>query len=718
MKLFILIVAILFLHSANIVYSQTITIKGHISDKQGSNLFAVNVFLLKQTAIGSVSDIDGNFILKIPGPKTMKGDYLVFSFIGYEPVKIACDSMNCSVPVNVIMTENMQTLNEVVVEGRKSISREFSLKEMDKLKIYLSPLASGDPLKAVAMLPSSTNTSETANPELRGSSANRTKVFLNGVPVSNPVRNSQINGIGYFSLFNPELIKSMFVYPSNPPLIYGNASAGMIDIETEEKLESNNFQVSASLATAGICTSQKISEKSFIQMYGNLMFSNGFLLVNPEINKLVKSFHSNDMGLNYHNEITGNVTLNFYNYFVSESSDVLIDLFTWKDNAKAKTIRDFSVMNLKYHKSKNYLSLNVGTNLSSSDFRFGNISSIGKQQQIYLSINYKYLLSEKSTIQTGLSNEYGNFSFKDEAPVFYYAMSPASPSFQYDTSMRNNLPEAYFYLRWKPLKNIIWGMGLRKNVNLFEQKKNPNYLSLQTNLKYNFLNSHSLLVSVGRYNSLTEPNYSLEQFRLLSANQIALEYLFETKKTNINLAAYYKSETGDTSGNKRIKGLEIYIEHYISRTLKASISNAVLSSDIDTQDKLYNAGNNAGYFLVTTLSYFNPRLFNASIAWSNRPGRFYTPVSSTIYNPDVDFYQPVYSENTNSERYGNYNTLNLSVNKMFAVRKSSLIAFASIFNMLNTKNPRNLVYNKDYTSGTFDYYQKRSIYFGCVLSFR
>jgi hypothetical protein len=627
------------------------------------------------------------------------------------------DSINYAVPFKVIMTENMQALNEVVVEGRKSISREFSIKEMDKLKIYISPLASGDPLKAVAMLPSSTNTNETANPELRGSSANRTKVFLNGVPVSNPVRNSQINGIGFFSLFNPELIKNMLVYPSNPPLVYGNTSAGMIDIETEDKLESNYYQISASLATTGLCVSQKINEKSFIQLYGNLMFSSGFLTVNPELNKQIKSFNSNDIGLNYHCEITQNLTLNIYNYFVSESSNILLNLLTWDDNAKAKTIRDFSVMNLKFTKSKNWISLNAGTNLSHSVFSFGNISSSGKQQQIYLSLNYKYMFSEKLFIQTGLSNEYGKFDFKDDAPVFYYAMSPASPTFQHDTLLVNNLPEIYGYLRWKPVKNIIWGIGLRKNIDLLKAI-NSDYLSLQTNLRYNFMNSHSLLFSVGKYNNLTEPKSTQEEFRFLSANQVALEYLFESKKTNANLAAYYKSETGDTSGNRIIKGFEIYIGHSLSRTLKASISNTILNSDIGSNEKLYNAENNVGYFLVTTLTYFNPKLFNFSVAWSTRQGSFYTPVSSSIYNPNVDFYQPVYSESLNSKRFGNYNTINLSMNKMLKIHNSSLIVFASIFNVLNTKNPKSMIYNKNYTVGSLDFYQKRSIYFGCMLSLK
>jgi hypothetical protein len=717
MKTIKLIITIILFHSVTLVNAQPLVIRGHISDKQGNNLFAVNVFLLRQNTIGSVSDLDGNFALKIPDPIIILGEHLVFSFIGYEPFKIAFDSIDYTIPIDVVMTENMQALNGVVVEGRKSISREFSIKEMDKLKIYFSPLASADPLKAVAMLPSSTNTSETANPELRGSSANRTKVFLNGVPVSNPVRNSQINGIGFFSLFNPELIKNMFVYPSNPPLIYGNTSAGMIDIETEDKLENNNFQISASLATAGISASQKIDEKSFIQLYGNLMFSKGFLTINPEINKQLKSFNSNDIGLNYHRVIANDLTLNIYNYFVSESSDVLLNLFTWNDNAKAKTIRDFSVLNLKYQNSGNYIFLNAGANFSSSDFCFGNISSEVSQRQFYLSLNYKYMFSEKLYFQTGLGNEYGKFNFKDEVPLFYYAMSPASPVFQHDTLPKNNLPETYAYLRWKPVKSIIWGIGLRKNIDLF-QTKNPDYLSWQTNLRYNFMNSHSVLFSIGKYNNITEPNFSNEDFRMLSANQVALEYLFETKKTNINLAAYYKYESGDTSGNRKIKGFEVFLEHNISRTLKASISNTILNSDIGSNEKLYNAENNVGYFLVTTLSYFNPAIINVSVAWSTRQGRFFTPVSSAVYNPSIDFYQPVYSESKNSERIGNYNTINLSLNKTFTVHKSSLIVFLSIFNVLDTKNPRNMIYNKDYSSGAFDYYQKRSVYFGCVLSLK
>ncbi len=716
MKLRFVVLTICYLLVSKFFYSQNIFIQGHVSDNHGNNLFAVSIYLLHQNTKGTVSDLDGKFVLKLTSSNILQNDSLVFSLIGYNQLRIRLDSINDSIPLNIVLIEDPQTLKEIVFEGRRSISREFSIKEMDKMKIYLSPLSSADPLKAVSMLPSSTNTNETANPELRGSTADRTRVFLNGVPVTNPVRNSQMNGIGYFSLFNTELVKSMNVYPSNPPLIYGNTSAGMIDIETEDKLENNNYQISASLASIGICGSKKINNKSFIQLYSNIMFSDGFLKVNPELNTHLKSFYSDDIGLNFHSEISKSFTFNFYNYFVSESSDVLLNLLTWQDHAKAKTIRDFSILNLKYHNSENFFTLNFGTNFASSDYTFGNIYTEGGQQQAYLSFDFKHVFSEKLSLQTGLSNDYKKFRSKAQIPLFYYAMSPNSPTFQADSVMKNNLPEAYFYFRWKPINGFILGFGARKNITI--NQNHPDYLSLQTNIRYNFENFHSILFSIGKYNNISEPNYEKREFKLLSADQIAFEYLFEKNQTKINIAAYHKLETGDSVGNRNINGIELLIEHNITRFLRASISNTFLNSDSDFQDRSYNSNSNVGFFLVSTLSYFNPKYCNISVAWSTRQGKKYTPISYAIYNPNIDFYEPIYSSSENYKRYGNYNTINMSINKMFRVHNCSLLAFVSIFNLLNTQNPKNIIYNKEYTTNTFECYQKRSIYFGIALSFK
>ena len=159
------ILSVILLLISELAFSQNTILNGNVTDRQGNKLFAVNIYLYKQNRIGTTSDFDGNFNLSIPNSIDPKSEYLVISFIGYNTKKILLDSIDISNSLNIILNDNAQSINEIVVKGKKSISKEFSIKELDKLRIYLSPLASADPLKALAMLPSSTNTDETANPE-------------------------------------------------------------------------------------------------------------------------------------------------------------------------------------------------------------------------------------------------------------------------------------------------------------------------------------------------------------------------------------------------------------------------------------------------------------------------------------------------------------------------------------------------------------------------
>jgi hypothetical protein len=321
------------------------------------------------------------------------------------------------------------------------------------------------------------------------------------------------------------------------------------------------------------------------------------------------------------------------------------------------------------------------------------------------------------SIQVGLTNDFANYRFNEQSPQYYYAMSPTSPVIKVDTVVKNNLPEGYMYFRWNAFRKFIWGVGLRKNLDV-NRHDDANYLSIQTSLRYNFRTDNSLLFSAGRYHNFSEPGYGQNEFRLLSADHFALEYVYEKKTTAINLAAYYKKEKGELAGSKIIKGVELFLEKHFLKNFKASISNTILDSDVSYQEKSYSADNNVGYFLVTTFSYFNNRVVNVSVSWSNRQGKLYTPVTSSVFNLGLNFYEPIYSDNINSQRFNSYNTINVSLSRMFKVLKGSLIGFVSVNNILNTKNQRNLEYSGDYSQSTYDYYQKRTIYFGCVLTIK
>ncbi|MGV3684664.1 MAG: TonB-dependent receptor [Daejeonella sp.] len=83
-------------------------IRGKVTDSKGVPMPGVSV-RLKGTSTGTTTDTDGNYILNIPETGT-----LIFSFIGFETQEIA---LNGRTSLNVSLSEDEQSLNEVVVVG-------------------------------------------------------------------------------------------------------------------------------------------------------------------------------------------------------------------------------------------------------------------------------------------------------------------------------------------------------------------------------------------------------------------------------------------------------------------------------------------------------------------------------------------------------------------------------------------------------------------------
>ncbi|MDD4672661.1 MAG: carboxypeptidase-like regulatory domain-containing protein [Bacteroidales bacterium] len=262
-------------------------INGVVKNRRGEPIFAANVYLKSVPQNGVTTDFDGKFSLVINGLK----DTLTVSFIGYKTKETLISTIDITKAAVIILEENSQTLEEVIIMSQDPISERFSVVKMKKMDIYLNPVSQGDPLKAITILPASTTINETANVSLRGSSSDRSRVTLNGVPVYNPVRASQLNNQGFFSLFNPEIINKLYVYASNPPLTYGNTSAGLVEIQTVKNLEANQLQLSASLASTGFFLSQRLKKDiSFIQVYGNYQLSDAFVGIQKKSYQTLKTF--------------------------------------------------------------------------------------------------------------------------------------------------------------------------------------------------------------------------------------------------------------------------------------------------------------------------------------------------------------------------------------------------------------------------------------------
>ncbi|MDE6089778.1 MAG: SusC/RagA family TonB-linked outer membrane protein [Duncaniella sp.] len=79
---------------------------GTVEDSSGEPLIGASV-MVAGTSMGSTTDFDGNFSIKVPS-----GSKLLISYVGYKPIEVAAGEH-----LRVVLTEDSEVLDEVVVVG-------------------------------------------------------------------------------------------------------------------------------------------------------------------------------------------------------------------------------------------------------------------------------------------------------------------------------------------------------------------------------------------------------------------------------------------------------------------------------------------------------------------------------------------------------------------------------------------------------------------------
>lgn len=105
------------------VYStiqQQIVVKGVVKDNiTGETLPGVGI-LLEGTSNGAITDIDGNYSIKVTGDKAV----LVFSYVGYASQKMVIGKQT---NININLVQDVKTLDEVVVMGYGTIQKKINV---------------------------------------------------------------------------------------------------------------------------------------------------------------------------------------------------------------------------------------------------------------------------------------------------------------------------------------------------------------------------------------------------------------------------------------------------------------------------------------------------------------------------------------------------------------------------------------------------------------
>ncbi len=228
MKKFLLLFS-LFVFAQGVLFAQQ-TVKGKVTDENNDPVIGVNV-LLKGTTVATMTDVDGNYTIKVPDENAV----LIFKFIGMKTVEESVESRQT---IDVQMLTDATDLGEVVVVGygaqkKENLTGTVNTVNVDELNEKpTSSLASA--LQGVA--PGVTIISRpgdvgkdigTINVRGRGNLGTSAPLFIvDGVPVSE----------SYFQRLNANDIASISVLKdAAASAIYGARAAYGVFIVTTKK---------------------------------------------------------------------------------------------------------------------------------------------------------------------------------------------------------------------------------------------------------------------------------------------------------------------------------------------------------------------------------------------------------------------------------------------------------------------------------------------------
>lgn len=278
------------------------TVSGRITDSEdGAPLPGVNI-LLKGTAIGTVSDINGNYSLTF---NDEMGNILIFSSIGYASEEIQVGNRSV---IDVRMVVDIQTLQEIVVIGygqqeKKDLTGavgSIDAKELENIPVSSFDQLLGGRAAGVQMTQNSGAPGGGVSLRIRGVSSinltNEPLYVIDGVPVNSDATdeaegfdwagggNGQ-SAVNILSTINPNDIESITVLKdASAQAIYGSrAAAGVIIVTTKRgKKGEAQFNYDGSYGIQQVTTTLDMMDLRQYADYQNEMADDGWIPLREE----------------------------------------------------------------------------------------------------------------------------------------------------------------------------------------------------------------------------------------------------------------------------------------------------------------------------------------------------------------------------------------------------------------------------------------------------
>jgi hypothetical protein len=396
---------------------QRSVLNGYIWDENGEVLIGANIFI-DSLLVGSTSNAYGFYSIGLP-----PGDYEVtFSFIGYEK-RIEQVNLRENRTLNITLKERTESLPGVEIAADRHHSQLSSLRmssnRISSQQLKQIPSIAGEPdlIKAIQLLPGIQATNEGLSSYIvRGGNYDQNLVILDEAIVYNPT-----HLLGFFSIFNSDILKDSRIYKGDIPAQYGGRLSSLLKVSSKEG-NNNRFSGSGGIGTI---LSKITLEMPVLKKKGSVLFSGR------------RSYADIFLPLSKDEDVKYNRTY-FYdvylkaNYRANEKNQFFLSGYLGRDVFKYKNEYYVTWGNITGSFRWNRLfSSRLFSNLSviysQYDYRLGQVADIRGVEwnagiaDLRVKYDFTYYANPSTTIRFGATSSYKTFK-----PGFIIAASDSS----------------------------------------------------------------------------------------------------------------------------------------------------------------------------------------------------------------------------------------------------------------------------------------------------
>lgn len=315
--------------------SSNATVYGIVTDSVGNVVANANVSL-NGFPLGTTTDEDGTYLLRIPANREIT---LTYSFIGYISVeKTITATPEERIEVNISLEESPEELDEVQITSRRP--SQSNMTTIDPNLSNIIPNVASDGVETlIKTLPGvSSNNEMSSQYSVRGGNFDENLVYVNGIEIYRPflIKSGQQEGL---SFINSDLVSFIEFSAGGFEAKYGDKMASVLDITYRKPTEFRGT-FSASLL-GGSVHMEDIGQNGKLSYIGGVRYKTNRYLLNSldEAGDYNPNYTDIQAYINY--EISekldisflGNLARNKYN-FIPQSRETTFGTYAKVFNAK------------------------------------------------------------------------------------------------------------------------------------------------------------------------------------------------------------------------------------------------------------------------------------------------------------------------------------------------------------------------------------------------